>query len=320
MNILVTGGAGYIGSHTCKALALNGLTPITYDNLSTGHDHAVKWGPFEKGDILDQSRLTQVIEKYNPTAVIHFAAHSQVGESVENPIKYYRNNVSGSLSLLEVMKNTGIKHIVFSSTAAVYGIPDITPIPEDHVLKPINPYGMSKLMIELMLKDFDNAYGIKYIALRYFNAAGADPDGQIGEEHEPESHLIPLVLQAASGKRDNIKIFGNDYDTPDGTCIRDYIHVADLASAHVMSLNYLKGSNSSDSFNLGTGKGYSVNEIIEQAREITNKEIMTTITERRNGDPAVLVAASSKVKESIGWQPVNSNLDMIIKTAWKFIQ
>ncbi len=230
-NILVTGGAGYIGSHTCKTLARAGYKPITYDNLVYGHRRAVKWGPLEVGDLADRQRLGAVIEKYNPKAIIHFAAYAYVGESLENPGKYYRNNIGGTLNILEAMRDHGIVNIVFSSTCATYGIPESLPIPEDHPQSPINPYGASKLMVERILKDFAYAHGIRYVSLRYFNAAGADPDAEIGEVHEPETHLIPLVLDVALGKRDNIKIFGTDYKTPDGTCIRDYVHVIDLAEA-----------------------------------------------------------------------------------------
>ena len=237
MNILVTGGAGYIGSHACKALAKAGYTPIAYDNLVYGHEWAVKWGPFEQGDILDRKRLDEVIKKYRPAAIMHFAAFAYVGESVEQPGKYYRNNVTGSLTLLEAMRDHGVPYIIFSSTCATYGEPEQIPIPENHKQSPINPYGHSKLMIEQMLSDFDVAHGIRSVSLRYFNAAGADPDGETGEDHDPETHLIPLVLDAAIGKRPSITIFGDDYDTPDGTCIRDYIHVTDLASATSKSLS-----------------------------------------------------------------------------------
>ncbi|MDF1594332.1 MAG: UDP-glucose 4-epimerase GalE, partial [Desulfobacterales bacterium] len=272
-NVLVTGGAGYIGSHACKALAKAGYTPVTYDNLIYGHTWAVKWGPFEKGDILDRQRLDAVIEKYKPDAVMHFAAFAYVGESVENPGKYYRNNVVGSLTILEAMRDHGIRNIVFSSTCAVYGNPETVPIPEDHSTKPINPYGVSKFTVERMLEDFSNIHDMGYVSLRYFNAAGADPDAEIGEDHDPETHLIPLVLDAAAGRSENVKIFGTDYDTPDGTCIRDYVHVSDLADAHVLALEYLKETGKSDSFNLGNGNGFSVREVIETAREIAGKNI-----------------------------------------------
>jgi len=317
MNILVTGGAGYIGSHTCKALAQAGYTPITYDNLDNGNRQAVKWGPLEEGDIADRKRLDDVIYQYRPQAVIHFAAYAYVGESVKNPARYYRNNVCGTLSLLEAMQEHGIKHIVFSSSCTVYGIPSEFPISESHPLTPINPYGQSKVMIEQILQDFAAAYDMKYISLRYFNAAGADPDGEIGEEHEPETHLIPLILKAAT---DNtiISIYGDDYDTSDGTCIRDYIHVSDLADAHIKSLNHLKKLGQSKTLNIGTGKGYSVREVIEAARKITGTEIKETVIGRRQGDPANLVAQATSAEKLFGWSAANSDIDHIIETAWQW--
>lgn len=249
-HILVTGGAGYIGSHACKALALAGYTPVAYDNLVYGHESAVKWGPFEKGDISDRKRLDQVIEKHRPAAVMHFAAYAYVGESVDDPGKYYRNNVVGTLTLLEAMRDHSIDQFVFSSTCATYGVPQQMPIAEDHTQQPINPYGASKLMVEQMLRDFGVAHGLRAISLRYFNAAGADPDAEIGEDHDPETHLIPLVLDAAAGRRESIAVFGDDYATPDGTCIRDYIHVTDLASAHVLALQALESGAESNAYNL----------------------------------------------------------------------
>lgn len=317
-HILVTGGAGYIGSHTCKILALNGYTPISYDNLSTGHRYAVKWGPLEEGAINDSCRLAEVIKQYQPEAVIHFAAHALVGESVANPAKYYRNNVGGTLTLLEAMKAHDIHRIVISSTCAVYGNPNEVPIPEEHPLAPINPYGMSKLMIEIMLKDFEKAYDIHHISLRYFNAAGADPEGEAGEDHHPETHLIPLVLQTALGQRSSIEIYGNDYSTADGTCIRDYIHVNDLADAHVKALRYLVDENQSRTLNLGTGKGHSVREVIDTVREITDIEISETMTQRREGDPPELVAKAGKAEGLLDWKPVQSDIKNIIKTAWQW--
>lgn len=317
-NILVTGGAGYIGSHTCKALARAGYTPITYDNLVYGHRWAVKWGPLEVGDLSDRRKLDAVIEKYNPEAVIHFAAYAYVGESIENPGKYYRNNIGGTLNILEAMKDHGISNIVFSSTCSTYGLPKTLPIPEDHSQNPINPYGSSKLMVERILKDFAYAHGIRYVSLRYFNAAGADPDAEIGEDHEPETHLIPLVLDVALGKRNNIKIFGTDYETPDGTCIRDYIHVTDLAEAHLLALDYHRNNEKSNVFNLGNGNGFSVREVIETAEKITKREIKSIDWPRRPGDPPVLVGSSEKAKKVLGWAPVYDNLESIIKTAWKW--
>jgi len=316
--ILVTGGAGYIGSHTCKVLALNGYIPISYDNLSTGHRYAVKWGPLEEGDINDGCRLAEVIKQYKPEAVIHFAAHALVGESVANPAKYYRNNVGGTLTLLEAMEVHGIQHIVISSTCAVYGNPNEVPIPEDHPLAPINPYGKSKLMMESILRDFEKAYDIRHVSLRYFNAAGADPEGEAGEDHHPETHLIPLALQTALGQRSSIEIYGNDYSTPDGTCIRDYIHVNDLADAHVKALSYLAGENQSRTLNLGTGKGYSVREVVDTVREITDIEISEIMSQRREGDPPMLVAKVGKAEELLDWKPVQSDIKNILKTAWRW--
>ncbi|NOY16562.1 MAG: UDP-glucose 4-epimerase GalE, partial [Gammaproteobacteria bacterium] len=281
MKILVTGGAGYIGSHACKALAKAGYTPIAYDNLVYGHESAVKWGPFERGDILDRSRLDEIIKHYQPAAIMHFAAFAYVGESVEHPGKYYRNNVTGSLTLLEAMRDNSINTFIFSSTCATYGEPEQVPIPEDHKQVPVNPYGQSKLMIEQMLSDFDVAHKLKSVSLRYFNAAGADLDGETGEDHDPETHLIPLVLDAAIGKRPSITVFGDDYDTPDGTCIRDYIHVTDLADAHVKALKYLEQGGETTQYNLGNGKGYSVKEVIDTAKKITGKVIPVIIGKRR---------------------------------------
>ena len=319
MNILVTGGAGYIGSHTCKALAEAGYLPITYDNLSSGHGWAVKWGPLEKGDILDQDRLHQVLETYGPSAVIHFAAYAYVGESVEQPAKYYRNNVVGSLNLLEAMRANAVKQIVFSSTCATYGAPQRIPITEEHPQAPINPYGASKLMIERMLADFGAAYGIGSVSLRYFNAAGADPEGEIGEDHDPETHLIPLVLEAAAGERPHITIYGTDYDTPDGSCIRDYVHVTDLAQAHVLALTTLQGRRGASSYNLGTGHGFSVREVIRTARTVTGRSIAVKEGSRRPGDPSRLIADSARAKRELGWAPQYGKLEPVIATAWNWI-
>ena len=318
MNVLVTGGAGYIGSHTCKALAKAGYLPITFDDLSAGHDWVVKWGPLERGNILDQARLTEVFERYTPVAVIHFAAHAYVGESVEQPAKYYRNNVAGSLTLLEVMREKGVDKIVFSSTCSTYGIPQVIPIPDDHPQNPINPYGASKLMIERMLADFGAAYGLRSISLRYFNAAGADPDGEIGEDHDPETHLIPLVLEAAAGKRPHVTIYGSDYDTPDGTCIRDYVHVTDLAKAHVLALKALKRGRNSSNYNLGTGHGFSVLEVIRAAQASTGRSIGIEEGNRRPGDPPRLVADPKRAKLELGWTPQYGDLEQVIATAWNW--
>ena len=319
-NVLVTGGAGYIGSHTCKALAQAGFTPVTYDSLVYGHEWAVKWGPFEHGDILDGERLREVLQRFQPLAVIHFAAFAYVGESVADPAKYYRNNVVGTLSLLEAMRETGVGSIVFSSTCATYGIPDTVPITEDEPQKPINPYGTSKLMVEQILADYRVAYGLNSVALRYFNAAGADPEGEVGEAHDPETHLIPLVLDAARGKRPRIAIFGEDYDTEDGSCVRDYIHVQDLARAHVLAMECLPTGNLKPAYNLGTGRGYSVKEVIAAARRATNLAIPVEQGTRRPGDPARLVANASSARADLGWTPEITDIEEIIATAWRWTQ
>ena len=317
-SILVTGGAGYIGAHTCKALAKAGYMPVTYDNLVYGHPKAVRWGPLEKGDIGDQKKLEMVMQKYNPSAVMHFAAYAYVGESVIHPAKYYRNNATGTLSLLESMKRCGIDKIIFSSTCATYGMPGKIPIDENHPQKPINPYGRSKLMIEWILQDFAAAYDLKFISLRYFNAAGADPDAEIGENHDPETHLIPLVLDVASGNRKCLEIYGTDYETPDGTCIRDYIHVSDLANAHLLALEYLNDGGQSDAFNLGNGNGFSVREVISTALKVTGRDIPCLESEKRPGDPAVLIGSSEKIVNNLGWKVTYNSLEAIIKTAWRW--
>jgi UDP-arabinose 4-epimerase len=318
LNILVTGGAGYIGSHTCKALSQAGYTPIAYDNLSFGHSQAVKWGPLEEGDIQDRSRLEEVFTRYRPRAVMHFAAFAYVAESVEHPGKYYRNNVAGSLMLLEVMLRQGINQLIFSSSCATYGTPDKVPITENHAQHPINPYGQTKYMVEQILKDFYTAYGIRSISLRYFNAAGADPKGEIGEDHTPETHLIPLVLDAALGIQPQITIYGDDYDTPDGTCIRDYIHVTDLASAHVMALKALETMDGAYAYNLGNGRGFSVREVIETARFVTQCPILSNLGSKRTGDPSHLVGDSTRIEKDLGWQPKFADLESIIRTAWNW--
>jgi UDP-arabinose 4-epimerase len=317
-NILVTGGAGYIGSHVCKALHAAGYAPVTYDNLSSGHDWAVKWGPLERGDILDAPRLNEVFASYKPAAVMHFAALIAVGESVENPAKYYRNNVAGSLSLLEGMREWGVSHFIFSSTAAVYGLPEIVPIPETAKERPINPYGETKLIVERMLRDFSGAYGLNWTALRYFNAAGADPDGEIGEAHDPETHLIPIILEAIQGKRDRVNVFGTDYDTRDGTCVRDYIHVSDLADAHVAALERLRRGGSSGVYNLGNGAGFTVREVIEAAERVTGRAAPVHYGARRPGDPASLIADARRAKDELNWRPRLGSLDDIIGTAWRW--
>ncbi|MBA2411099.1 MAG: UDP-glucose 4-epimerase GalE [Gammaproteobacteria bacterium] len=316
--VLVTGGAGYIGSHTCKALSQVGYTPVAYDNLVYGHRQAVRWGPMEKGDISDRGRLEEVISRYKPRAVVHFAAYAYVGESVREPSKYYRNNVAGSLTLLEVMRGYEINSLVFSSTCATYGLPQSAAISEDHPQQPINPYGASKLMIERMLKDFDQAYDFRHVALRYFNAAGADPEGDIGENHEPETHLIPLVIQTALGKRSHVDIYGADYETPDGTAVRDYIHVTDLAKAHVQALKYLERGRNSVMLNLGVGRGCSVREVIRCVEAVTGKSISVREMPKRAGDPPILVADARRADEILGWRPVCSGLEDIVDTAWRW--
>jgi UDP-glucose-4-epimerase GalE len=319
-SVLVTGGAGYIGAHACKALAGAGYTPVTYDNLVYGHRKSVQWGPMEKGEIGDRQRLETVLQKYQPIAVMHFAAYAYVGESVENPAKYYRNNVAGTIALLESMRNYDIQNIIFSSTCATYGMPDQLPMVEDHPQYPINPYGRSKLMIEWILQDFAAAYDFGYVSLRYFNAAGADPDVEIGEDHNPETHLIPLVLDAALGRRDHIEIFGTNYATEDGTCIRDYIHVTDLADAHLLALEYLRDGGESNVFNLGNGNGFSVRDVISTAEEITDCDILCGESARRPGDPPVLIGSSEKIRRTLGWDPIHNRLEDIIETAWRWHQ
>ncbi|MCL6682439.1 UDP-glucose 4-epimerase GalE [Sphingomonas alba] len=318
--VLVTGGAGFVGSHACKALSRRGFTPVVYDNLSYGHEDAVRWGPLERGDILDRTRLDEVIATHHPAAIMHFAAFIAVGESVTDPGKYYRNNVAGSLGLMEAARDHGISAFVFSSTAAVYGLPEVVPIPESAPKLPINPYGHSKWMVECMLRDFGEAHGLKSMALRYFNAAGADPDCETGERHDPETHLIPLALDAAAGVGKPLTVFGEDYDTPDGTCIRDYIHVADLAEAHVAALQALLGGADSNAYNLGTGNGFTVRQVIDAVEKVTGRAVPHSIGPRRPGDPAALVADPSAANRDLGWRPRISDLDSIVATAWAWHQ
>lgn len=318
MSILVTGGAGYIGSHTCKALAQAGYLPVVYDNLMYGHETAVQWGPFERGDLLEGARLTAVIARYRPVAAIHFAAYGYVGESVTDPAKYYQNNVGGTLSLLAALRAGGVGRLVFSSTCATYGIPERLPIDEAHPQRPVNPYGHSKLMIEQILSDYAHAYELRSIALRYFNAAGADPDGQIGEDHTPETHLIPLVLRAACDPSLSVVIHGSDYPTPDGTCIRDYIHVTDLADAHVRALAALGQGAAATAYNLGTGRGHSVSEVIAAVRQVTGQQITTIAGSRRPGDPPELVADPTRAIAELGWAARFTDIDDIIATAWQW--
>ena len=318
--VLVTGGAGYVGSHCCKALAAAGFLPVTYDNLSRGHRWAVNWGPLEEGDILDRARLDAAIARHKPTAVLHFAALTYVGESTTDPALYYRVNTTGALTILEAMKAAAVPCFVFSSTAATYGVPQSSPMAESHPQAPINPYGESKLMVEHMLRDFGAAYGLRSTPLRYFNAAGADGEAKIGEDHDPETHLIPLVLDAAAGRRADIAVFGEDYATPDGTCVRDYVHVADLADAHVLALRRLLDGGESQAFNLGNGNGFSVREVIAAAGRVTGRPIPVRRGERRAGDPPVLVADSSRAKSVLGWKPTRAALDVQIADAWRWHQ
>lgn len=318
--ILVAGGAGYIGSHCTLDLQRAGYDCVVLDNLSEGHREAVQTEHFCQADLADVEQTREVFRKYPIEAVIHFAAHCYVGESVTNPQKYYYNNVVNTLNLLQVMLEFDVKKIVFSSTCATYGNPAYTPIDEKHPQAPINPYGMTKLMIEKIFQDYDRAYGLKYTALRYFNASGADNEANIGESHDPETHLIPLVLEVAAGKRDCIKVFGDDYETPDGTCIRDYIHVNDLSSAHRLAVRKLLDGGSSNFYNLGIGKGFSVKEIIDISREITGKPIKQEIISRREGDPPILFANNTKAKTELGWEPKFTRIEDIISTAWNWEQ
>ncbi len=318
-NILVTGGAGYIGSHVVQELKKSGFTPIVYDNLSTGHAAAVPEDvQLVEGDIHDVGFAKHIMEQFSIDAVMHFAANSLVGESMENPAKYYFNNVEGSFHLLEAMRGAGVDRMVFSSTAAVYGEPEEVPIKEDSRLNPTNVYGRTKLMIENMLADYDMAYEMRYVALRYFNAAGAAQEGNIGEDHSPESHLIPLVLKTAQGVRKHVAIFGTDYATADGTCVRDYVHVCDLARAHVLALKHLLSGGASRVYNLGSENGFSVREIIDSAKKVTGVDFTVLEEARRAGDPAVLIASSEKIRQELGWTAVNSSVEEVISTAWNW--
>jgi len=319
-HILVVGGAGYIGSHMVHDLLKAGYPVVTLDNLSRGHRALLPGGDFVEGDMGSRDDLERLFGQYPIKAVMHFAAHSQVGESVEQPLMYYRNNVANTVTLLEAMQQAGVQHFIFSSSAAVYGEPEKTPINEAHPCKPTNPYGTTKRTVEHILQDVSDTTGLRYCSLRYFNAAGADVSGSLGERHEPETHLIPLVLQVATGEREAIKIFGEDYPTPDGTCLRDYIHVSDLARAHLLALESLLNGGNSATYNLGNSTGYSVKQIIEAARKITGHEIPATMATRRAGDPAVLVADSSLVRKQLGWQPRFENIEDIIASAWVWHQ
>lgn len=321
--ILVTGGAGYIGSHTVLALQQAGYAVVILDNLVYGHRDLVEQVLGTKlicGEIGDRPLLEKIFSDFKIQAVIHFAAYAYVGESVSDPGKYYRNNVAGTLTLLEAMVQAQVPYIVFSSTCATYGHPQQIPIPEQHPQHPINPYGSSKLMVETMLSDFDGAYGLRSVRFRYFNAAGADPQGRLGEDHHPETHLIPLVLLTALGKRQQISIFGTDYDTPDGSCIRDYIHVADLAQAHVLGLEYLLQGGKTAVFNLGNGNGFSVRQVIEAAQRVTGLQIPVLESDRRPGDPAILIGSAAKAREILGWRPQYPEIEVILEHAWRWHQ
>ncbi|MDF1706813.1 MAG: UDP-glucose 4-epimerase GalE [Paracoccaceae bacterium] len=318
--VLVTGGAGYIGSHACKALRQAGYLPVTFDNLSTGWRDAVKFGPFEQGDLRDRTRLDEVFATHRPVAVMHFAALSQVGESMSDPGKYWSNNVTGSLCLIEAAVSAGCMNFVFSSTCATYGDQDNVVLDEDSIQRPINAYGASKRAIEDILHDFGIAYGLNHVIFRYFNVAGADPEAEIGEFHQPETHLIPLMLDAIDGKRAALTIYGTDYPTPDGTCIRDYVHVCDLVEAHVLGLAWLEQGHGSRVFNLGTGTGFSVREVIEQSCSVTNRDVPFVEGPRRAGDCTKLVSGSSRANEELGWTPTRSTLRTMIADAWRWHQ
>ena len=313
--VLVTGGAGFIGSHTCKLLAAAGIEPIVYDNLVTGHRGAVRWGPLVKGDIQDTDLLIRTLGEYKPHAVIHFAASAYVGESVEDPAKYYLNNVAGSLSLLEACRRVQVMKIVFSSTCATYGTPANLPIRETTPQNPISPYGRSKLMVEQILEDYDSAYGLRYVSLRYFNACGADPEGELKEDHEPETHLIPRALLCASGKLDRLALFGDDHETVDGTCVRDYIHVTDLARAHVQAVQYLIDGKESLAVNLGSGQGTSIREVLDAIGRLTARPVPTVVAPKRPGDPPILIADSTLASKRLGFVAQLSDIDTIIRTA-----
>lgn len=313
--VIVTGGAGYIGSHVCKALHQRGILPVTIDDLSTGNEWAVKWGPLHIANICDGAGLREIFRQYKVDAVLHFAAHSQVGESVADPLKYHRNNIGGTVSLAEAMLDCQVRKLVFSSTCAVYGMPDTTPITEEAARRPVNPYGQSKLSAENALIDIAATGKLSVAMLRYFNAAGADPDLEIGEAHEPESHLIPLAIRAAAGQLARFRLFGTDYPTPDGTCLRDYIHVNDLASAHLAALDFLDHKSGAYGFNLGTGTAVSVREVLSAVERVMGRPVPTVEVERRAGDPPMLYAANAKARQELNWQPRHSDIDTIVRSA-----
>ena len=318
MIVLVTGGAGYIGSHTCKHLAASGHTPVVIDDLSQGHEWAVKWGPLERGSLGDPARLAEVLAAHRVDAVIHFAASALVGESMTDPGKYFRNNTLATFNLIEAVRAAGVGTLVFSSTCATYGDPVRVPIDEDHPQVPVNPYGESKLMVEKMLRWYGQCHGLRWMALRYFNAAGADPDGAIGEVHDPESHLIPLVIGGTLGTSRPVKVFGTDYPTPDGTAVRDYIHVADLADAHLRAIDCLNGGTPSQAINLGTGTGHSVRQVIDTVGQVSGRRVPFDVAPRRAGDPPELVADPSRARAVLGWTPRYGRLETIVDHAWKW--
>ena len=315
-NILITGGAGYVGSHVCKMLAEEGHTPVTYDNLSNGNRDAIQWGPFEEGDILDQDKLRYALNKYQPEAVMHFAAFAYVGESIVQPNKYYRNNVVGTLNIAECMLQESINNLIFSGSCATFGAPESMPINETYAQNPINPYGKSKVAAENIINDFSSAHGLRSVILRYFNAAGADKDLEIGELHSPETHLIPLLFDACTRTTNNFNVNGDDYDTFDGTCIRDYIHVTDLADAHILAYKKLKKDGVTTSYNLGNGEGFSIKQVIHMVEKVTGLDVPFGIAPRRDGDPPILIADSTKARKELLWSPVNSSLESIIESAW----
>lgn len=316
--VLVTGGAGYIGSHAAQVLAAAGYTPVVFDNLSYGHEWAVQWGPFERGDLADAARIREVIRTHAIEAVFHFAAFIQVGESVRSPAMYYRNNFLNTLTLLETMVECGVRDFIFSSTAATYGMPERVPISENAPQVPINPYGDSKLFVEKALRAFETAHGLRWMVFRYFNAAGADPSGAIGEDHTPETHLIPLIIQAALGQRPNIQVFGVDYATKDGTAVRDYVHVTDLGEAHRLGLEHLRNGGESIALNLGTGRGYTVREVIQTVERVSGSPVPVVEAPRRPGDSERLVADPSRAQALLNWTPRHSSLEEIVRTAWQW--
>jgi UDP-glucose 4-epimerase len=319
-NVLVTGGAGYIGAHACKVLAAAGYVPVAFDNFSTGWEEAVKFGPLARGDLMDRASIDAAFATYRPIAVMHFAAKSLVGESMSNPGKYWRENVNGALNLVEAAVDAGCLNFVFSSTCATYGDQDGVLLDENTPQHPINAYGASKKAIEEILKNFGAAFGLNHVIFRYFNVAGADPDAQVGEQHRPETHLIPLMLDAIEGRRPALTVFGRDYPTPDGTCVRDYVHVMDLVDAHVKGLEWLLSGKGNRVFNLGTGKGFSVREVIDASRAVTNRDVPTVEGPRRAGDAAALVSGSTRAREELGWQPTRSTLPQMIRDAWAWSQ